>query len=92
MYVDELIASHTVNTMPEATLDAEADHGTIAGDTVRGNYEERAASWPPYAEAGIDFDDVFEVLETEGVDKFVVSWDELVETVRTSLEKASGGS
>jgi transaldolase len=86
LYVSELVAPNTVNTMPEKTLMAYADHGTI-GTPVQKSYAEAAATMQAIADAGIDFDDVFRVLEDEGVQKFVDSWDELTESVRTELEK-----
>ena len=86
-YVDELVVAGTVNTMPENTLLAVADHGT-ADDRVTGSYAEAAETMDALRKVGVDPDEVFELLETEGVDKFVVSWDELVGTVRTALEQA----
>ncbi len=89
MYVDELVAPSTVNTMPEATLDAVADHGSITGDTIH-RYDEARATMAALAEAGIDYDDVVRVLEEEGVAKFAASWNELLDTVKKELEdKAS---
>jgi transaldolase len=89
MYVDELVAPSTVNTMPEATLDAVADHGSITGDTIH-RYDEARATMAALAEAGIDYDDVVRVLEEEGVAKFEASWNELLDTVKKELEdKAS---
>ncbi|WP_062348541.1 transaldolase [Herbidospora yilanensis] len=88
LYVDELVTAGTVNTMPEKTLNAAADHGRISGDTIRPFYE---AAWNAMAalkSIGIDYDDVVRVLEDEGVDKFAVSWNELLETVTTELGKA----
>jgi len=86
MYVDQLIAPNTVNTMPEATLDAEADHGKPAGDAVRGTYEESRALFDDLAALGVDYDDVVKVLEDEGVEKFEVSWKELLDTIQKELE------
>ncbi|MGY2066656.1 transaldolase [Blastococcus sp. SYSU DS0619] len=85
LYISELIAPGTVNTMPEKTLMAYADHGT-PGTPVQKSYEDAAAVMKAVADAGVDLDDVFRVLETEGVQKFVDSWDELTESVRTELE------
>jgi transaldolase len=85
MYVSELVAPGTVNTMPEKTLLAFADHGSI-GTPVQKTYDEAASVMQSIAEAGVDLDDVFRVLEDEGVQKFVDSWDELTESVRTQLE------
>jgi transaldolase len=85
MYVSELIAPGTVNTMPEKTMRAYADHGS-PGTPVQKTYDESAAVMRSIAEAGVDLDDVFRVLEEEGVQKFVDSWDELTESVRSELE------
>ncbi|MGY1669974.1 transaldolase [Geodermatophilus sp. SYSU D00710] len=85
LYVSELIAPGTVNTMPEKTLKAYADHGE-PGTPVQQSYEDAAATMKAIADAGVDLDDVFRVLEDEGVQKFVDSWDELTESVRSELE------
>jgi transaldolase len=87
MYVTDLIAPNTVNTMPGKTLDAVADHGQITGDTVRANYGGAAAVMADLARVGIDYDDVVEVLELEGVSKFNKSWDELLSTVNDELAR-----
>jgi transaldolase len=88
MYVVELVAPGTVNTMPEATLDAVADHGTVRGDTVTGAYDDAAGVMAAVREAGIDYDDVVKQLEVEGVRKFEDAWNELIEQVTAQLEKA----
>jgi transaldolase len=85
MYVDELVAPGTVNTMPEKTLDAVADHGKVSGDTVRPFYEQAWNTMAALKDAGIDYDDVVRVLEEEGVQKFEASWNELLESVRKNL-------
>jgi transaldolase len=85
LYVSELIAPGTVNTMPEKTLMAYAEHGS-PGAPVQKSYDEAAAVLRSISDAGVDLDDVFRVLEQEGVQKFVDSWDELTESVRTELE------
>ncbi|MCU1667867.1 MAG: tal, partial [Blastococcus sp.] len=85
MYVSELIAPDTVNTMPEKTLMAYADHGE-PGTPIQKSYDDAAAVMAAVHDAGVDLDDVFRVLEEEGVQKFVDSWDELTESVRTQLE------
>ena len=85
LYISELIAPGTVNTMPEKTLMAYADHGT-PGTPVQKAYDDAAGVMKAVADAGVDLDDVFRVLEEEGVQKFVDSWDELTESVRTQLE------
>ncbi|MET0234235.1 MAG: transaldolase [Kibdelosporangium sp.] len=89
-YVDELVVTNTVNTMPEKTLHAVADHGKIEGDQVTGTEEQAQEVFDALTEAGINLDDVFLVLESEGVDKFEKSWVELLETVTGQLNKAKG--
>jgi transaldolase len=84
MYISELIAPGTVNTMPEKTLKAYADHGE-PGTPVQKSYDEAAAVMKSISEAGVDLDDVFKVLEDEGVKKFVDSWDELTDSVKSEL-------
>ena len=91
MYVSELVVANTVNTMPEKTLEAFADHGEVDGDQVTTRYDDARGVMSDLADAGIDYDDVIATLEQEGVDKFVKSWDELVDTVRGQVE-ASGRS
>jgi transaldolase len=88
MYVTELVAPGTVNTMPEKTLLAAADHAEVRGDTVRGTYDDSRALMSRLAEVGIDVDDVISVLITEGVEKFSVAWQELLASVREQMEKA----
>ncbi|MGW0658425.1 transaldolase [Streptodolium elevatio] len=85
LYVSDLIAPDTVNTMPEKTLRAYADHGTL-GRPVQETYGAAAQVMKAVADAGVDLDDVFEHLEDEGVQKFVDSWDELTASVRSELE------
>ncbi|WP_028638388.1 transaldolase [Nocardioides sp. URHA0032] len=88
MYVRDLVVAETVNTMPEKTLDAFADHGEVLGDLVTGKAGEGRAVLDRLVEVGIDWEDVLVVLETEGVDKFKKSWDDLLETVSGQMEKA----
>ncbi len=88
-YVTELIAPGVVNTMPENTLLALADHGEMPGDQVSGTAEQSQRTFDQLAEVGIDLDDVFRVLEREGVEKFDASWAELGETVARQLAKAA---
>jgi len=85
MYVEELVAPQTVNTMPEATLDAAADHAEISGNTIQGRYDEAREVMAALKEAGVDYDDVVRVLEEEGVEKFEASWTELLDTVKGEL-------
>jgi transaldolase len=88
MYVVELVAADTVNTMPEKTLDAVADHGVIRGDQIRPHYGDAHATMAELAEAGVDYDDVIELLIAQGVDKFVSAWNDLLSAVQASLEAA----
>lgn len=90
LYVTELVAANTVNTLPEKTLEAVADHGRVRGDTVSGTADEAAGVFEQLREAGIDLDDVFAVLEREGVDKFEKSWAELLEATTAELQAAGG--
>ncbi len=85
----ELVAPGTVNTMPEATLDATDDHGVVDGDTITPNYADAKAVLDAVAAAGVDYDDVVRVLEEEGVQKFEASWSELLETVTAALQSHS---
>ncbi len=88
LYVTELVAPNTVNTMPEKTIDAVADHGVITGDTVTGHAEEAQAVFDRLAAVGIDLRDVFLTLENEGVEKFEKSWQELLDATREQLDAA----
>ena len=90
MYVTQLAVAGTVNTMPEKTLDAVADHGEVAGDQVRPHYDDAQQTMDDLAAAGIDYEDVIDTLNREGVEKFVKSWQELVETIRASLAAGHG--
>ncbi|MER5295897.1 transaldolase [Streptomyces pharetrae] len=85
LYISDLIAPDTVNTMPEKTLKAYADHGH-PGTPIQQTYDEAAQIMKAVADAGVDLDDVFKVLEDEGIRKFTDSWDELTESVRSQLE------
>ncbi|WP_185996110.1 transaldolase [Nocardioides campestrisoli] len=88
MYVTDLVVPGTVNTMPEKTLEAFADHGEVQGDQVTPHYAEAEATMAALAEAGVDYDDVIAALEREGVEKFVASWQELLKTVEGQLAQA----
>jgi len=92
MYVTELVAPDTVNTMPGKTLDALADHGEITGDTIRGRYEEATGVLDALSRLGIGYTEVVELLEREGVDKFEKSWTELLTTVDDELARAAVSS
>ena len=86
-YVVELVTRGVVNTMPEPTLEAVADHGEIRGDTIRGAYTDAAAVFAALADVGVDMADVVAVLEEEGVEKFEASWNELLESTRKELTR-----
>jgi transaldolase len=88
MYVVELVAADTVNTMPEATLDAVADHGQVRGDTIAGTYDEARKVIADLEQLGIGYDDVIEVLESEGVQKFEDSYSQLADSVHSQLDAA----
>jgi transaldolase len=88
LYVTELVAPMLVNTMPEKTMEAVFDHGQILGDSITANYDLARATLAELAIVGISYDEVVDLLEQEGVDKFVVSWDELVQTVTAALENS----
>jgi transaldolase len=88
LYITELVVADTVNTMPEKTMQAFADHGEVQGDRVTGRADEAREVMSAIEALGISYDDVVEVLEEEGVDKFDKSWGELVETVRGALDEA----
>lgn len=86
LYVTELVAADTVNTMPEKTLEAVADHGQITGDTITGTAAAAQAVFDELSAVGIDLADVFNVLEVEGVEKFEKSWGELLEATQGQLD------
>ena len=89
MYVVDLAAPNTVNTMPTKTMQAVADHGEIAGDQVTGNYDDARTVLDALERLGISYADVTAQLETEGVDKFATSWGQLLADVQTALSKAA---
>jgi transaldolase len=86
LYVAELIAPELVNTMPEATMEAVFDHGVIAPDTITGEYANSRAVLAELSELGISYDEVVALLESEGVEKFVASWNDLLDTVSKALQ------
>lgn len=88
LYVTELVVANTVNTMPEKTMQAFADHGEVTGDEVSGKGDEARGVLAAIETLGISFDDVVQVLEDEGVEKFDTSWSELVGTVESALDEA----
>jgi len=89
MYVEELITDGVVNTMPQATLEAFADHGKVTGDTVRGRYQESQDVLDRLEALGISYQDVVDVLEREGVEKFSNSWQELLGLIKSEMERLS---
>jgi transaldolase len=86
LYVTELVAPNTVNTMPEATLQAVADHGEITGDTIHGSYDQARADLDALAGVGISYDEVVRLLEDEGVEKFASSWNDLLKSTEAELK------
>lgn len=88
LYVTELVAPNTVNTMPEKTLEAVADHGEITGDTIAGTYEEAGGVLDALEGLGISYADVTAVLEREGVEKFEQAWGELIDEAQSDLDLA----
>lgn len=88
MYVDELVVAGVVNTMPEATLDAFADHGIVLADTVTGTADAARRTLDAVEALGVSLDEVTRHLEEEGVTKFETSWDELLTTTKTGLDAA----
>ncbi|ADB32332.1 transaldolase [Kribbella flavida DSM 17836] len=89
MYVEELVTSGVVNTMPAATIEAVAESAEITGDTVRGDYDADRKVIADLEKLGISYDEVVQVLEDEGLSKFDASWSELQETVTAALKAAA---
>ncbi|MFF6996957.1 transaldolase [Streptomyces sp. NPDC008313] len=87
MYVEQLVAPNTVNTMPEATLEAAADHGEITGDAISGTYEQARADLDAVEKLGISYDEVVQLLEDEGVEKFEASWNDLLKSTEAELKR-----
>jgi transaldolase len=92
MYVVDLVAPNTVNTMPEATLHATKAHGKIQGDTIHGTYDQSRQVFQQLESLGIGYDDVTAVLEDQGVQKFEASWNELLDTIKTQMAAAAAKS
>jgi transaldolase len=86
LYVTELIAPELVNTMPEKTMEAVFDHGVVPANSINGKYEEAKLVLHTIGAMGISYDEVTELLEKEGVDKFIISWNELVQSVDAALK------
>ena len=89
LYVTGLAVANVVNTMPEKTLEATFDHGVIDGDQVTGNYDDANAVLDSLDALGISYEEVTALLEKEGVEKFIVSWNELLDTVTAALQSAN---
>ncbi|SCG78973.1 transaldolase [Micromonospora humi] len=92
IYVEELIAPGTVNTMPEPVIHAYADHGETRADTITGAYDDARQAFADLESVGVDLADVIATLEREGVEKFEASWLELLEGVKKSLAEAAKGA
>jgi len=86
MYVEELVGPDTVNTMPRETTVAMDDHGVVRGDTILEDVEGARAIFKAFADAGVDYDDVVQVLEDEGVEKFEKSFADLIEGLESKLK------
>jgi transaldolase len=85
LYVTELAAPGTVNTMPEATIRATADHAELHGDAIRGTYADSRQVFEELEALGVKYDDVVAVLEQQGVEKFAASWMELLNTITSEM-------
>jgi transaldolase len=88
LYVTNLVAPEVVNTMPEKTLEATLDHGVIPANSITGAYDEANLVLDALANEGVSYNDVTQLLESEGVAKFVISWNELLDTVTAALDSA----
>ncbi len=88
LYVSDLVAPGTVNTVPEKTLEAFADHGTVVEGSIVGLADASQAEFDAISAAGVDLADVFEVLESEGVEKFEASWEDLLQATAKQLDAA----
>ncbi len=89
LYVTELVAPQLVNTMPEKTMEAVYDHGVVPAASITNNYEGAREVLANVAATGVSLADATELLEKEGVDKFIISWNELVATVDSALKAAN---
>ena len=88
LYVTELVAPQSVNTMPGKTMEAVFDHGVVPANSITNRYEEANMILLAVAACGVDYDDVTDLLEREGVEKFIISWNELLESVTGALASA----
>ena len=86
MYVVDLVAPGCVNTMPEGTLQAVADHGRVLADTITGHVDDAASVMRALAEVGVDYDDVVADLERAGVESFTAAWEQLLAAVQGALD------
>jgi transaldolase len=91
LYVEELIARDTVNTMPLETIEAFADHGEVRGQTATEGLDRAHRLWADLASLGIDEDDVGWRLEREGVEKFADSYNGAVDTIEAKARKLAQG-
>ncbi|WP_113718992.1 transaldolase [Arthrobacter dokdonensis] len=85
LYVTGLVAADVVNTMPEKTLDATFDHGVVIGDTITGTYDQSSTVLRALEGLGVSYNEVVALLESEGLEKFVASWKELLADVEAAL-------
>jgi transaldolase len=92
LYVEELIGPDTVNTMPLETVEAFQDHGEIRGETLIEGIDEARALFDDLAAAGVDYDDVVETLEREGVEKFSDSFAQLLDGIESKRAQVSGAA
>ncbi|MFW0179122.1 transaldolase [Rothia sp. P7208] len=88
LYVTGLVAPQCVNTVPEKTLEATYDHGVVTGDTITSTYDESDKILNAIESLGISYQEVVTLLEDEGLKKFDISWEELLETIRQALASA----
>jgi transaldolase len=87
MYVLDLVAPGTVNTMPEPTLEALIDHGKFRGETVRPMYADAKGVLDGLRDLGVSYDDVVQVLEDEAIEKFETSWKELIDSIESEMAR-----
>ena len=87
LYVEPLVGSNTVNTMPPVTIDAFLDHGTIDGDALTTNVGGARRVIEALGEVGVDFDEITQQLQYAGVQSFADSFDDLLTTVTGKIEE-----
>lgn len=88
LYVTELVAPQTVNTMPEKTLDATAEQAQVRGNAISGSYDAANRVLDKLAALGIDYNEIVDLLEAEGVEKFETAWNELLDDMAVALKGA----